>query len=100
LLILDSAAESPPPSQSTSSRRIVSAGSIADPNQDSAGGGRIFASYERASDLFANNLLLYVKGWIWSDGITLDWVKGRSEAKLKWNNSYLTPALFTNFFIY
>src|ERR1700731_3494489 len=74
---------------STSTRRIVSNASIADPNQDSAGARDVWASTEKASDLFANNFMTYVLGWMWPSGITLDWVKGREGLSvLAWNNSY------------
>lgn len=48
------------PSTSTSTRRIVSNASIADPNQDSAGGGRVWASNEVATQTFADNFMIYV----------------------------------------
>jgi len=72
-----------------STRRIVSDASIADPNQDSAGGIRVLASNEKASDRFANNLLEYITGSIWPDGIILDWVEGREGAtELVWSSKY------------
>jgi len=75
---------SQPPSQ-----RIVSSGSIADPSQGSAGGTRVWASSEKSSDIFANNFIIYVMGWIWENGVTLDWVQGRNGVTaLEWNNSY------------
>lgn len=84
--------QDPPPS--SSSRRIVSNASIADPNQDSAGGARIWASTEKASDLFASNFMNYVVGWIWPSGITLDWVTGREGTSvLTWTSSYPPPVL-------
>ena len=64
--------------RSDSGRRIVSSASIADPTQDSAGGNRVWASTEKASDIFANVLIPYVFGWLWPHGISLDWVTGRS----------------------
>jgi hypothetical protein len=74
-----------------SSRRIVSAASIADPEQDSAGGIRVWASNEKSVDQFANNFMEYVLGWIWPNGVTLDWVQGREgETTLEWSNSYIT----------
>lgn len=83
------------PSTRSSGRRIVSNASIADPDQDSAGGNRVLASNEKSSDVFANNFMEYVIGWIWPDGITLDWVQGRiGTTTLNWNNSYL-PAFPT-----
>jgi len=73
----------------SSGPRIVSDASIADPEQDSAGGNQVFASNEKASDVFANFFMEYVIGWIWPDGITLDWVKGRiGPTTLNWNISY------------
>ena len=76
-------------SPSRSERRIVSTGSVADPNQDSAGGKRVWASNEKASDVFANNLLMHIIDDVWPGGITLDWVEGRPAATtLRWNNSY------------
>lgn len=75
--------------RSSSSRRIVSAASIADPTQDSAGGARVWASNEKASDVFANVLIRYIIGWIWPGGITLDWVESRDgKTTLNWNDSY------------
>jgi hypothetical protein len=74
---------------STSTRRIVSDASIADPNQDSAGGARIWGSTEKASDLFASNFMNYIIGWIWPSGIELDWVRGREgPTVLTWTSSY------------
>lgn len=58
-------------------RRIVSNASIADPNQDSAGGTIIWGSTEKASDIFASNFKNYIIEWIWPSGIELDWVRGR-----------------------
>lgn len=72
-----------------SSQRMVSGASIADPKQSSAGGARVLASNEKASDIFGNIFMSYVRGWIWPRGITLDWVQGReSKTTLEWNNSY------------
>src|SRR5271170_4413086 len=74
---------------STSTRRIVSNASIADPNQDSAGGPRVWGSAEKASDIFACNFMNYAIGWIWPSGITLDWVRGREgPTVLAWTSSY------------
>jgi|SRR5579862_1133533 len=74
----------------SSSRRIVSDASIADPGQDSAGGTRVLVSNEKSSDMFANTLLDYVRRRIWPDGITLDWVQGRiGETTLTWQHTYL-----------
>src|SRR5271170_2574822 len=78
-----------PDTPSTSTRRIVSNASIADPNQDSAGGSRVWGSTEKASDIFACNFMNYVIGWIWPSGITLDWVRGREgPTVLAWTSSY------------
>jgi hypothetical protein len=75
----------------TSGRRIVSNASIAHPTQDSAGGTRVWASNEKASDIFANILLLHIISTIWPDGITLDWVRGRSgQTRLTWSHKYLS----------
>ena len=74
----------------SSSQRTVSSASIADPNQDSAGGSRVWASKEKASDIFANVLIPYIMARIWPDGIILDWVQGRTgDTLLEWNNSYV-----------
>jgi len=82
-------------SVASSSRRIVSGASIADPEQDSAGGTRVLVSNEKSSDMFANNLLDYVRRRIWPDGIVLDWVEGRiGETTLMWHHTYL-PFLVT-----
>src|SRR5271155_1694364 len=80
---------------STSTRRIVSNVSIADPNQDSAGGSRVWGSTEKASDVFACSFMNYAIGWIWPSGIKLDWVRGREgPTVLAWTSSYclLPPA--------
>lgn len=75
----------------TTSQRIVSDASIAAPEQDSAGGTRVFANKEKSSDSFANNLIRYVLTTIWLDGIVLDWVEGREgESTLQWNGGYLS----------
>jgi hypothetical protein len=80
------------PSTSTSTRRIVSNASIADPNQDSAGGGRVWASNEAASQTFADNFMTYVIGWIWPSRITLDWIRGREgHTTIAWSPSYPFP---------
>lgn len=87
----------PPPSSAStttttvkSTRRIVSNASIADPAQDSAGGARVWASNERASDIFANNLIQHIISSMWPDGIVLEWVQGRDgDTNLVWNNKYL-----------
>lgn len=72
---------------STSDRRIVS---IADINQDSTGGTKIWASNEKASDMFGNTFIAYVIRSIWPKGIILDWVQGREGVtSLKWNGWYL-----------
>ena len=72
----------------STTRRIVSNASIANPNQDSAGGGRVWASNEKASDIFASNFMDYVIGWIWSSRITLDWVRGRQgDTTIAWCSS-------------
>ena len=74
---------------SGSSRRIVSNASIADPNQSSAGGARVWSSKEKTSDRFANNLMEYVTGSIWPEGITLEWVRGRGgPTTLTWTDTY------------
>ena len=71
---------------STTSQRIVSDASIAPPEQDSAGGTRVFANKEKSSDSFANNLIKYVLTTVWPDGIVLHWVEGREgETTLQWN---------------
>jgi hypothetical protein len=73
-------------SMSTSGRRIVSSSSIADINQDSTGGTKVWASNEKASDKFANTFIAYVTRSIWPKGIILDWVQGREGVtNLKWN---------------
>ena len=105
-LLLTTASQSPAPSfpdiqgQSQSSftstrttqqsnRRIVSNASISDPTQNSAGGSRVWASNEKASDIFANNLIRHVISSIWPGGVVLDWVQGRSAAtKLVWRSKY------------
>jgi hypothetical protein len=75
---------------SSSSRRIFSGASVADPNQDSAGSRRTWASNEKASDMFGNNFISCVLNWIWPEGVTLDWVKGREgETSLVWNCWYI-----------
>lgn len=75
---------------SQSSQRIVSAGSIADPNQDSAGGVRVLASKEKTSDNFANQFLAYTISGIWPDSLTLDWAEGRDpKPALEWEDTYL-----------
>src|SRR5579859_4148331 len=82
-----------------STRRIVSNASIADPTQDSAGGARVWASNEKASDIFANILIRHIISSIWPDGITLDWVQGRNgDTKLVWSSKYipLFPFFFTS----
>jgi len=80
----------------SSSRRIVSGASIADPEQDSAGGTRVLVSNEKSSDMFANTLLDYVRRRIWPRGIILDWVQGRTgKTTLMWHHTYL-PFLVTN----
>jgi hypothetical protein len=72
-----------------STRRIVSNASIADPTQDSAGGARVWASNEKASDIFANILTRHIISAIWPDGITVDWVQGRNgHTKLAWSSKY------------
>jgi len=77
----------PPTSDIT--RRIVSDTSIADPNQDSAGGTRVWASNEMASQQFASVFISYVIAWIWSKRILLEWVKGREGGtQLVWSPSY------------
>ena len=74
---------------SASAKRIVSVGSIAGPDDDSAGGTRVWASNEKASDVFANILLMHIIDDIWRDAITLDWVEGRNgPTVLSWHNSY------------
>lgn len=71
----------------TTSRRIVSDASIAAPEQDSAGGTRVFANNEKASDGFANNLIRYLLSTIWPNGVVLDWVDGRDgDCTLVWNS--------------
>jgi len=81
---------------SASAKRIVSVGSIAGPDDDSAGGARVWASNEKASDVFANNLLMHVIDDIWRDGITLDWVEGRDgPTVLSWHNSYFPSPFFS-----
>jgi hypothetical protein len=78
-----------------STHRVVSNSSIAGPTQDSAGGTRVWASNEKASDIFANIFLLYVISSIWPDGITLDWVQGRKgETKLVWSSKYYPISVF------
>jgi len=82
--------DSQPPSQqshppSTSTRRIVSNASIADPNH---GGISVWASTEKASEHFASTFMDYVIMWIWPSGITLDWVIGRpGTTVIAWNAS-------------
>lgn len=79
----------------TTSRRIVSDASIANPDQDSAGGVRVFANNEKASDGFANHLIAYVCSTIWPTGIVLDWVGGRGgDTTLVWNSKY--PPCFSS----
>jgi hypothetical protein len=82
-----------------STARNVSNGSnmsIAEPAQDSAGGGRVWAPNEKASDVFANNLLLYITSIIWPDGIILDWVEGRKgQTDLAWRNKYRSSCPFS-----
>ena len=86
--LFSSPAPSAPVHIASTTRRIVSAGSIADPEQDSGGGNRVWASNEKASDIFANNLFLHIIDDIWPHGITLDWVEGRDgPTTLKWHNS-------------
>jgi hypothetical protein len=76
-----------------STRRIVSDASIADPQQDSGGGARVFATNEKASDLFANNLIHHVISSIWPDGVVLDWVQGRDgNSTLVWSSKYFPSA--------
>ena len=74
----------PPPS-----RRIVSSASVSDPGDISTGGIKVWASKEKASDVFANTFVTYVFGEIWRAGVTLDWVKGRpsGETTLSWSCS-------------
>lgn len=73
----------------SSSRRVVSNASIANPGQDSTGGDRIWATNEKASDAFANILMLYIRGKLFPKGIKLDWVKGRSgDTTLTWSTGY------------
>ena len=90
---VDLALDSQPPSQqsntpSTPTRRIVSIASIADPNQDSAGGTSVWASTEKASEHFAGTFMDYLIMWIWPSGITLDWVTGRpGTTVIAWNAS-------------
>jgi len=74
-------------------KRIVSDASIADPEQSSTGGTRVFANNEKASDLFANNLIRYVLDTVWPEGTVLDWVEGRDdgETTLVWNSGYSPP---------
>ena len=82
-------------SSSTSTRRIVSGASMADPNQDSAGGGRTWASQEKASDVFGNNFISCVLNWIWPGGVVLDWVDGRpGKTSLQWDCRYPPHAPF------
>jgi hypothetical protein len=94
LSISKKSSTTPTPTQSTSatpttSRRIVSSASIADPNENSAGGTIVWASNEMATNVFASNFVDYVTSWIWPDGITLDWVEGRTgNTELKWNSSF------------
>jgi hypothetical protein len=71
-----------------STQRIVSNSSVAGPNQDSAGGTRVWASNEKASDHFANNFLRHVISSIWPKGINLDWVENRGDTKLVWSSKY------------
>ena len=72
----------------STSRRIVSNASIADPNQDSAGGARVWASNEKASDIFANVFTSHVVGRVWPGGVPLDWVRGRDGVTtLAWSSS-------------
>ena len=74
----------------TPSRRIVSNASIAAPDEDSSGGSRVWASKEKASDLFANNLMLHVISSIWPDGVKVDWVQGRpGDTTLVWSSAYI-----------
>ena len=73
---------------SQSSQRIVSAGSIADPTQDSAGGGRVYTSKEKTSDTFANQFLGYTITGIWPSGLTLEWAEGRDpKPSLEWSDT-------------
>jgi hypothetical protein len=75
---------------SQSSNRIVSAGSIADPNQDSAGGVRVLTSMEKASDSFANQFLVYTISELWPKRLTIDWIQGRDpKPSLRWKQKYL-----------
>jgi hypothetical protein len=74
---------------SQSSDRIVSAGSIADHNQDSTGGVRVFASMEKTIDSFANQFLSYTVSNVWPNCLTLDWVQGRDpKPSLRWKQKY------------
>jgi len=62
--------------------------SILSPDQDSAGGDRVLASKEKASDTFANVLFAHICGEIWPDEIPLDWVEGRNGPTfLSWTDS-------------
>jgi hypothetical protein len=62
---------------------------IADPNQDSVGRTRVWASTGNTSDVFASNFMNYIIGWIWPSGISLDWVRGRQEPMmLAWSSLY------------
>ena len=55
----------------------------------------MFANKEKASDIFANNLMNYVVTTIWPDGVVLDWVEGREgETTLAWNSGYVSFVLF------
>jgi hypothetical protein len=77
-------------SKRQSKLRVVSNASVANPNQDSAGGARVWASNEKASDMFANILIRHVISSIWPDGITLDWVEGRKgDTELVWSSKYI-----------
>lgn len=81
-----------------STRRIVSDASIADPQQDSAGGIRVLASNEKASDRFANNLIDHITSSLWPDGIVLDWVEGRDgDTSLVWSSKYPTLSIISYF---
>jgi hypothetical protein len=77
-------------SKRQSKPRVVSNASVANPIQDSAGGARVWASYAKASDMFANILIRHVISSIWPDGITLDWVEGRKgDTELVWSSKYI-----------
>jgi hypothetical protein len=75
-------------SQNSTGPRAVSSSSIADMNQNSAGGNRVWASNEKASDMFANVFASHVLGRVWPGGVPLDWVRGRDGVTtLAWSSS-------------